>query len=482
MRPSWHSHRCLPGEVYRRHSHRSLMLKLLLVLVAAGVCVNISVGGFWRLSFFRQTHTPLERNIAHYARSLAAEIGSPPDTAKARALANRYALRIRYAGPDGAWESAPGPVIPEDSGEGRNVREVKGEPGVRLGWFHHSFFVQVPAGAIPEAGTLPSGSVTFATDFGPFSQGHGGALAVLIGLVSLCLAAAFMVIRRLLSPLKTLTNAVERIRRGEFGHQIPECGRDELGELARSFNAMSSELKERIRLRDQLLLDVSHELRTPITRIRLALEMGPDGMAKESIQDDLREMEAMISEILETARLDSDNGKLNLEEVDLRALAAETVADTAGRTPGASLVGARAGQGAGGQASGVGPMVRADRARVRKVLANVIDNAMKYSPEGAKPVQVRIEADGEEVKVRIEDRGVGIPESELPKIFEPFYRVDRSRSRETGGYGLGLSLCKRIMEAHGGSIAISSREGEGTEVTLAFPRTPQGSPKSPSAH
>jgi signal transduction histidine kinase len=292
-----------------------------------------------------------------------------------------------------------------------------------------------------------------------------------------------MVIRRLLSPLKTLTHAVERIRRGELGHQIPECGHDELGELARSFNAMSSGLKERIHLRDQLLLDVSHELRTPITRIRLALEMGPDGMAKESIRDDLREMEAMISEILETARLDSDNGKLDLEDVDLPALAAEIVADAEGRSPGAELIGVRGGQGPGGQGpGGQGPVIRIDRSRVRKVLANVIDNAMKYSSEGAKPVQVRIEADADEVRVHIEDRGVGIPESELPKIFEPFYRVDRSRSRETGGYGLGLSLCKRIMEAHGGSIAIASREGEGTEVTLAFPRTPQGSPKAPSPH
>jgi len=475
------------------------MLKLLLVLVAAGVCVNISVGGFWRLSFFRQTHAPLERNIAHYARALAAEIGSPPDTAKARALADRYALRIRYAGPEGVWESAPGPAIPADSGEGKGLRETEGEPGVRMGWAHHSFFVQVPAGGTV-AGQAPGGKapggigdITFATEFGPFSQGRGGSLALLICLVSFCLAAAFMVIRRLLSPLKTLTNAVERIRRGELGHQIPECGHDELGELARSFNAMSSGLKERIRLRDQLLLDVSHELRTPITRIRLALEMGPDGMAKESIRDDLREMEAMISEILETARLDSDNGKLDLEDVDLSALAADIVADAEGRAPGAMLIGIKAGRGPGGQRAdgvgsdsqgrgGAGSVVRADRARVRKVLANVIDNAMKYSPEGAKPVQVRIEADADEVKVHIEDRGVGIPESELPKIFEPFYRVDRSRSRETGGYGLGLSLCKRIMEAHGGSIAIASREGEGTEVTLAFPRTPQGSPKAPSPH
>src|SRR5205823_3107447 len=133
-----------------------LLLKLLLVLVAAGVCVNISVGGFWRLSFFRQTHVPLERNIAHYARALAAEIGSPPDTAKARALADRYALRIRFSGPQGVWESAPGPVIPANSGPGKGLRETEGEPGVRMGWAHHSFFVQVPAGGTV-TGQAPGG-------------------------------------------------------------------------------------------------------------------------------------------------------------------------------------------------------------------------------------------------------------------------------------------------------------------------------------
>jgi len=209
---------------------------------------------------------------------------------------------------------------------------------------------------------------------------------------------------------------------------------------------------------------VSHELRTPITRINLALEMGPEGMAKDSIRDDLKEMEAMIAEILETARLDSANGKLNLEDADLSALAAEAVAAADARAPGARLIGARAGE---------GPILRVDRARVRKVLANLLDNAIKYSRAGSGPVEVRIEAGPDEVAVRVEDRGVGIPAAELPRLFEPFYRVDPSRARETGGYGLGLSLCKRIMEAHGGSITIASREGEGTEVVLSFPRAPR---------
>jgi signal transduction histidine kinase len=434
------------------------MLKLLLVLAAVGLVVNVSVGGFWRFSFFRQARAPLERNLAHYARGIAAEIGAPPDTAKARALAGRYALRLRYEGPAGSWSSGPG--IPAPIARGEGFHEIEGEAGARALWARHRLFIQIPSG---------EGRLTLSAGFDPSLEGHQRALIALIVLLTLCLLAAFLAIRRVLSPLKVLTDAVERIRRGELGHQIPESGRDELGELARSFNAMSADLKEMIRSREQLLLDVSHELRTPITRIKLALEMAPDGMAKESIADDLREMEAMIAEILETARLDSANGKLHLEDVDLAALAASVAADAAGRAPGVRLIGIQA---------GAGPVIRADRNRIRKVLANVIDNALKYSPAGARPVEVRIEQGPGEATVRIEDHGSGIPEAELPKIFEPFYRVDPSRSRETGGYGLGLSLCKRIMEAHGGSIAIASREGEGTEVALAFPRGPQG-PRPP---
>jgi signal transduction histidine kinase len=443
-----------------RRYRRSLMPKMLLILILVGVSVNMCVGGFWKLSFFRQTHAAMQRNVAHYAKSLAAEIGMPPDTAKARALADRYDLRIRYQGPEMDWESGPGPDFPETRGKGAWSHPVPGEPGVRTGWARHRFFVQVEQGG---------GRLTINTDFPGFGDGHGGYLALLIGLLTVVMLIAFFAIRRLLSPLKDLSAAVERLRNGELGHQVKVCSYDELGDLGRSFNAMSTGLKEMIRSREQLLLDVSHELRSPLTRIKVALEMAPDGMAKESIRDDLGEMETMISEILETARLDSENGKLNLGPVDLGALAAEAVADADVRAPGARLIGTAAASGSAGTGGGSGPTISADRMRVRKVLTNILDNAIKFSQGRAAPVEVRIETGAAEVILRVRDKGVGIPEDELPRLFEPFYRVDRSRSRETGGYGLGLSLCRRIMEAHGGSISISSRPGEGTEVALTFP-------------
>lgn len=469
MRPRRH------GPWKHRRFRHALMPKLLLVLLATGLFVNFTVGGFYRLMFSQQAHAALESNVAHYAHLLAAEIGTPPDTAKARALGTAYGLRIRYTGPgvDGAWDSRPGEGMdPTASWNQGSETRMEGRDAATLGWKHGRFFVSVQEGG---------GEYRFVTDFRQLVDSHRNYLGIVILILSLVLACAFMAIRRLLSPLKKLTAGVERLGQGELGHQVPVCSHDEFGDLAESFNTMSSRLAALVRAREQLLLDVSHELRSPITRIKVALEMAPEGMDTEGIRDDLREMETMIGEILEAARLDSVNGKLNLEEIDLGVLVSEAVSDANIRPPGAILVGNTAAT----ERDGLGPMIKVDRARVRKVLANVLDNAVKFSqiPSGGKadgtapgdmrgenvPVEVRIEAEGHEFTVRVRDRGMGIPAAELANLFEPFYRVDRSRSRDTGGYGLGLSLCKRIMEAHGGSIGITSREGEGTEVFLVFP-------------
>jgi signal transduction histidine kinase len=115
------------------------------------------------------------------------------------------------------------------------------------------------------------------------------------------------------------------------------------------------------------------------------------------------------------------------------------------------------------------PTIAGDADKIRVVLKNILDNALKYSPPGSPPVTVALIQRPPFVMVRITDGGIGIPPEELPLLFEPFYRADKSRSKLTGGYGLGLSICKRIMDAHKGRIDIQSRPGEGTQVTLLFP-------------
>jgi signal transduction histidine kinase len=177
-------------------------------------------------------------------------------------------------------------------------------------------------------------------------------------------------------------------------------------------------------------------------------------------------MEKMLAEILETQRLRGENGKLVLAPVDLTALTRKMIRKYKTRKPGVILTGNPAAL-----------VVQADETRVETVLQNVLENALKYSALPKKtlrvpPVQVSLEETKNSTRVLVEDSGVGIPLTDQEKVFEPFYRVDKSRTKATGGYGLGLSLCREIMRAHGGEISLESEPGKGTRVILEFPKIP----------
>ena len=212
-----------------------------------------------------------------------------------------------------------------------------------------------------------------------------------------------------------------------------------------------------IHAKEQLLLDVSHEIRSPLTRIKVALEFVPDGNTKKSIREDLSEVEKMIMEILETERLNSDHGKLYLKKANVSVIIKEVLQDFQNRSPGVKLTSVPK-----------GVFLNIDIDRIKTVLKNVIENSLKYSKPESQPVEISIDEEEKAVVIRIKDYGSGIPKEELPYIFEPFYRIDKSRSKETGGYGLGMSLCKKIMEAHGGTIEINSELNIGTTVFLSF--------------
>lgn len=442
------------GGIRGRIRH-SLFLKLLLVLAGAAVMVNVCVGAFFRMAVYGEAHGSVKRNLERYGDYLAAEIGMPADTAKARRLAREMSLHVRVDGPEGTWATEPGLEAPPRRTHGMR----RGPPG----WYRGRYYLEVERGGA---------RYLFATDFHKGERDHWPVVVGMLLCISLILAMAYLVIRRLLVPIRDLSRAVDRIGSGDLEAKVPERRRkDELGDLSRAFNAMTGGLKDMVKSREQLLLDVSHELRSPLTRIKVALEMAPEGMSKESIRDDLGEMEVMISEILEAARLDSAAGRLAPESVDLAILCEEAALAHVNGHP-RVVVQRVAGEGPSGGAGDGAFTVRADRERIRKVISNVVGNAVKYSREGGDLVQVVVELEAREgeVVIRVRDRGIGIPAEEIPRLFEPFYRVDRSRSRDTGGYGLGLSLCKRILEAHGGRIALESREGEGTTVELRLPR------------
>jgi signal transduction histidine kinase len=281
-----------------------------------------------------------------------------------------------------------------------------------------------------------------------------------LGWTLLVMAPCFFMLRRMFRPLRMLLKGVKEVSEGNLDFQFEVKGRHgEIHYLAESFNLMVQRIREMVQSKDQLLLDVSHELRSPLTRLKVALEMTPKGKMKDSMLQDVTEMETMITEILETERLKNGNGKLALGPVDLAVLVRETLAKFKSRKPGVRIT-----------EKLKTLVIQADEARVKTVLQNVLENALKYSAGRKKPVEVSLSEDEKEALITVHDFGQGIPPEDQEKVFEPFYRVDKSRTKDTGGYGLGLSLCREIMRAHGGDIRLESEPGQGTKVTLYFPR------------
>ncbi|MGH8526705.1 MAG: sensor histidine kinase, partial [Gammaproteobacteria bacterium] len=284
-------------------------------------------------------------------------------------------------------------------------------------------------------------------------------IAAIVGIIGLILAGSYGVVRWLFRPLDWLTKGVDEIAKGNLSHRVRIRSRDQLGELTGALNDMAARVREMLQARDRLLLDVSHELRSPLTRMKVALEFVDDEAPKEKLRQEIRELEAMVTELLESERLNSNHGGLVLAETDLVPLVRDLAESYNGQRPGVRVLSAPP-----------SVCVRVDADRIRMAVRNVLENAVKHSAPERGPVEMWVEAsDAKVVQVAVRDHGPGIPTEEHGRIFEPFYRVDKSRARATGGYGLGLSLAKKIMTAHSGDILLTSELGQGSTFILTFP-------------
>jgi signal transduction histidine kinase len=301
-------------------------------------------------------------------------------------------------------------------------------------------------------------SLTLNTATDRMHEAHVALLVVLVFVMGAVVLSAHTVLKRLLWPLRALSEGVARLSAGQLDVVVPNSTRDEFGTLTDAFNQMVHRVREMIGARDQLLLDVSHELRSPVTRMKVALELLPDGEQRTRMAADVAEMQRMIAELLEFERLRDARG-IQTARQDLMPLLRDVAARFQNRPPGVRIV-----------STSREMQVDADGEKVRTVLRNLLENATKYSLPTSRPVEISAAQNADTVVIRITDDGVGIPEGDVEHVFEPFFRVDRSRSKSTGGYGLGLSICKRVMEAHGGSIVVERQAGRGTSFVLTFPK------------
>jgi signal transduction histidine kinase len=255
---------------------------------------------------------------------------------------------------------------------------------------------------------------------------------------------------------------------------------DEVGDLARAFNGMVAEIeaafqrqRESERARTDLIAAVSHDLRTPLASLQAMAEALHDEVVDDpatvrrylhAIQGDIRRLSALIDDLFEMSQLDAGALRLDRQPVAIAELVAETAASM-------QIQAERQAIGLACELAGVHAEVEVDPLRVQRVLANLLQNALQHTPPGGRVVVQAYER-AREVEVRIADTGAGIPAHALAHIFEPFYRADPARGRMRGGAGLGLSIARGLVEAHGGRIWAESAMGQGATVRFTLPKPP----------
>ncbi|HEY8073804.1 MAG TPA: HAMP domain-containing sensor histidine kinase [Labilithrix sp.] len=299
---------------------------------------------------------------------------------------------------------------------------------------------------------------------------------VLISLVLVVVGvSSWLTARALTRPLSRVVSAANAFGDGDLEARARMTRRDEIGDLGRAFDSMADRVARLLLAERELLANVSHELRTPLARIRVALDLAHEAeseprQALESIHEiaeDLAELERIVDDTLAAARIAFEDGPrsspgltLRRELVDTRALLDRAVVKFRAMHPKREL---------DVFVDDELPTIHGDAVLIRRVVDNLLDNAHKYTDDVAAHIVIAARRDGDQLLVEVEDRGVGIAPDDVDRLCEPFFRSDRSRTRATGGFGLGLALARGVVDAHGGTLEFKSTLGVGTTARVRLP-------------
>jgi signal transduction histidine kinase len=427
---------------YLQSRWQSLVFRLLFYFLLSMLALAVILAGSFAKRLKPHVQNEILPNVERYIEYLINDIGDPPDLSIAQQLADQLPFEVRIEGQGVDWTSSP------------KLKAIAGyefepapHPYDNVYLSHHRRDQYL---LIQKQGY----QYLFAVDnsFRRGSERRHGVLFLLLGSVLLLL---YLLIRRMFKPIQAMSEQVGKIGAGDLTQDIETDGKGELGMLAEGINRMSAQIKVMLESKSALLLAISHELRSPITRMRVNLELLAESEIQQKLINDIREMETLIASILESEKLNAGHAPLMLSRCEMLGLVEEVIK----AHPCRNRIKTR-----------LSPVeLEIDQLRMKLLIKNLIDNACHYTIDDQEEVEISLSHNQKNVNIEVRDRGVGIKTEDIPKVTEPFFRPDSSRQRDTGGYGLGLYLCKLIVDAHGGQIVIESEPGNGTKVIVILP-------------
>lgn len=426
---------------------RSLFVRLLLIF---GITVILFFAIFSiSLRTVNQNNNTIDAIPDFFTRnieSIIEDIGTPPNLNNAMRLADELEWSIAINNPIMRWSSDNEYRLPVEQSvfnrtltSDAEVRSIDNEDIIMVQRGGYDFYLYQRS----------------------LSENNSNYIVLYIGvaLASIVLFLNYFMVNRLLDPVRMLRKGAERIRLGELNFRVKGNRQDELGELTESINHMADSLQSMLEAKRQLLLAISHELRTPITRAKLRLEFIPESDEKDQLKEDIQEIEQLITDLIEAERLNEEHAVLTAEPTPLAAFV-EGVCEQFESYPGGLEL----------ELPDEDREFIIDNLRVRLLITNLVNNAIRHGESN--PIIVRVSFNGEFAHLEVEDHGEGIAAEHLTHICEPFYRADSARQRNTGGFGLGLYLCRLIAQAHGGELIIESQLGKGTHIKVKLPPHP----------
>ena len=390
----------------------------------------------------------------HYVKE---DIGSPPRIDRAIAITESVPVDIRILGPGIDWASddnfpaldtlnfGPSPRFSDDADAW--VDELQ---ELEFAVENDHRFMKIQQGEYDIVVASPRISDV---STGP------DAITIIVSLGLLYLMIGYAAVSWLFKPIRAIRAGAAQIGEGNFDHRIRNIRHDQLGDLASDINRLADDVENMLDAKRALLLGISHELRTPLSRMRLMLEFIEKEADRETLKPEIDEMEKIVVTLLEAEQLSTRHVVLNRSRLKIKTLINDLIENYFSRDRQRLAVHVASDE----------LEANVDKARVSLLLKNLISNALRYIPESGGRVEVMAEAVGDDLVLRVEDNGPGLSQDQAEHLGEPFYRGDPSRTRDTGGTGLGLYLAMLVAEAHGGTLKLTNPDQDGACFECRIP-------------